>query len=602
MAGTDLVLRNLAQPHGVAKSIGLSFDNFRNQTNGWRAEQLEQRNFVFATDTSKTSAGLTSNTNGEGDAQELDNTTVTPKLTQIRDNLHANYMAALFSNENWFIWKASKDEPKRLAKRDAILAYMRNKTQQSGFRSTVSSLLYDYIDYGNVIASVEYSNETYQDEEGNTFTGYIGPKVVRTSPMDIVFNPIAVDFKSSPKITRKVLTLGEFKKFTESHPGVYDDSAIEDVMRNRVKGRTFSSDDFEKAEAISIDGFGNLYEYYQSDTIELLEFEGDLWDSDTQVLHKNTLITIADRTVVLANKPNPAWRPHGTKVHASWRERPDNLYGMGPLSNLVGMQYRIDKLENAKSDAVDQQIRPPIKIVGEVSDFTWGPGEEIYVGEDGDVVPLRPDLTALQINIEIERIMAMMEEFAGAPKEAMGIRTAGEKTAFEVQQLANAAGRIFQEKINHFEIQIIEPILNAMLEVARRELDGIDIIATLDDDIAVEEFMQLSRADITAEGHLIPMGSRHFAAQQQLIQNLTGLANTRIWDVVQPHLSSKKLSGLVEEILLLKRFDIFEDNVGIEEAVEQQEIASTLQEEGEVAGTLPPQAVEGVQENGSANQ
>ena len=47
---------------------------------------------------------------------------------------------------------------------------------------------------------------------------------------------------------------------------------------------------------------------------------------------------------------------------AGWRPRPDNLYAMGPLDNLVGMQYRIDHLENLKSDVFDQIAYPILKI------------------------------------------------------------------------------------------------------------------------------------------------------------------------------------------------------------------------------------------------
>jgi len=52
----------------------------------------------------------------------------------------------------------------------------------------------------------------------------------------------------------------------------------------------------------------------------------------------------------------------------------------------------------------------------------------------------------------------------------MGFRSPGEKTKYEVQRLENASARIFQNKINQFEEQIVEPLLNAMLELARRNL------------------------------------------------------------------------------------------------------------------------------------
>jgi len=116
---------------------------------------------------------------------------------------------------------------------------------------------------------------------------------------------------------------------------------------------------------------------------------------------------------------------------------------MGPLDNLVGMQYRIDHLENMKADIWDLTRYPIFKIKGYVEDFDWSPGERIICGDDGDVDLVSPDVQVLNFNTEISILEAKMEEMAGAPKEAMGFRTPGEKTKYEVQRIENAASRIF---------------------------------------------------------------------------------------------------------------------------------------------------------------
>ena len=592
MSGTIAELKNIIEPENLASQIGLMYHTFRSQTQGWRNEQLEKRNFLFATDTSTTSTA----------AYDWQNQTTLPKLTQIRDNLHANYMAAMFPNDDWFTWQADDKEATSKAKREAILAYMKNKVRKSFLRSTVSKLLFDFIDYGNVFADVEYANEKVVNPVTLEETiGYIGPRVLRIDPMNIVINPTAISFAKSPKITRHIWTIGEFRAFTEKNPQVYNLEAlatIEDIRSKLTSGWT--SDDFEKAEAYSVDGFGSLYEYYQSEFIELLEFEGDIYDSNSDTMKENVVITVANRSTLLREEQNPTWFLRGTKVHGGWRERPDNLYAMGPLDNLVGMQHRIDHLENAKADAVDLNIDPPKKIVGDVSEFTWGPGEEILVGEDGDVFPMPVDLSAMNINVEIERLEMKMEEFVGAPREAMGIRSPGEKTAFEVDTLSNAASRIFQEKLDHFEIVVLEPLLNNMLEVARREMSGTELVSVMDNDIGVQAFLSLTKEDITAEGKLRPIGARHFAAQAKLTTNLMGLANSPLFQVVAPHMSGKKLAVLVEEVLGLKRFDLFSEFIGIEEQMEAAEHANQLEEDAQVAGTVPePELPEGQPQQGA---
>src|SRR3546814_20807377 len=93
-------------------------------------------------------------------------------------------------------------------------------------------------------------------------------------------------------------------------------------------------------------------------------------------------------------------------------------------------------------------IQPPLKIVGDVEEFAWGPSAEIYCGEGGDVVELgknaNPVVLADNLTTDLEN---KMELYAGAPREAMGIRTPGEKTAFEVNSLMTAAGRSEERRV-----------------------------------------------------------------------------------------------------------------------------------------------------------
>jgi len=48
---------------------------------------------------------------------------------------------------------------------------------------------------------------------------------------------------------------------------------------------------------------------------------------------------------------------------------------MGPLDNLVGMQYRLDHLENMGADIWDFSGYPVQKIKGFVEDYVWQPGK-----------------------------------------------------------------------------------------------------------------------------------------------------------------------------------------------------------------------------------
>lgn len=534
--------------------------------NSERSEKINQwkelRNYVFATDTTTTT----------NKSLPWKNSTTLPKLCQIRDNLHSNYISALFPNDDWLKWEAYSQQDAVKAKKTAIEAYMSNKTRMSHFRTEMSKLLYDYIDYGNSFATVGFESSFVKDAKGEKVISYIGPTASRISPLDIVFNPLANSFLDSFKIVRSLKTLGELKVMAENEP---DNAYLQDALKNRDKMSAemngWGVEDAAKAEGVMIDGFGSYLEYLQSGYVEVLEFYGDYHNQKTGDLQVGRVITVIDRMWVIRNIPFPSWLGHAPIYHVGWRTRPDNLWAMGPLDNLVGMQYRIDHLENLKADAMDLAVLPPLVIKGEVEQFIYGPNAEIHIDENGEVTELARNVQwVITADNAIDKIEMRMEQYAGAPREAMGIRSAGEKTAFEVQQLQNAAGRIFQEKITTFEIELLERLLNSMLESAKRNMDMNDWVRVLDDDLGVESFLKITKEDITATGNLRPIGARHFAATAQLVQNLTSLSNTPVWQQISPHLSTTKLASLVEDVLGLSRYGLFRPNVGV---MEQQETA-----------------------------
>ena len=579
MTAQALNIKDILGVESLAEQIAMNWSTLNSQRAPWIAEKRELRDYVFATDTSTT-------TNA---SLGWKNSTTLPKLCSIRDNLHSNYIAAAFPNDNWLQWEAHTSEDNEENKRKAIQAYMSNKVREGNSRTLVSKLLYDYIDYGNAFADVEFVNESKLDEQTlEVVPGFIGPRLVRISPLDIVFNPTAASFEDSYKIVRSLKSLGDLARDVEDRPEEFMmQEALGKALESRSKLGGVDAADFDKAEAYSVDGFGNLREYFQSGYVEILRYEGDIFDNASGELHRNRRITIIDRAYVLSNDPLPSWSIGSNIRHVGWRLRPDNLYAMGPLDNLVGMQYRIDHLENLKADIFDMIAAPPLVIKGDVDPFEWGPNSQIHIDGDGSVESLAPPSNALQADMQIQILESKMEEFAGSPKQSMGVSTPGEKTAFEVQSLSNAAGRIFQEKITNFEVQLLEPLLNDMLELAVRHLDTNDIVRVMDDDLGVAEFLTITKADITAKGKLRPIGARHFAAQAQLVQNLTGLLGGALGGLIQPHVSGKKLATLIEGALNLERFSLFSPNVKIFEDQETQELMNQSQEDVAVNAATP---------------
>lgn len=565
-------LEEIIQPDRMASQITdlwLKWDGMRQiKKQDWE----EIRKYVYATDTSQTS----------NSSLPWKNKTTVPKLCQIMDNLLANYKFAIFPQRKNLEYMANEKDSNSKRKRDAIVNYMTWVLSQPMFKHEMDKILLDYVQFGNCFATIEWTDQRVKHDNG-TQAGFVGPMVKRISPLDITFNPTAENFLQAPKIIRSLISKGDLKEMLERLSSDDNRQEYEEMWRYlkdiRDSAANATSDWVQQDTLYSMDGFSSFREYLASDTVEVLTFYGDLYDPTNDMLWKNHVITVVDRHKLIGKKPNPSYFGYPPIFHAAWRKKQDNLWGMGPLDNLVGLQYRMDHVENMKADIYDLITYPVQKIKGFVEDFNWEPGAKIYTSEEGDVEIHAPDVNALQANFEIQNIERLMEEMAGAPREAMGFRTPGEKTKYEVQRMENAASRIFQNKTLQFSEDFEEPLYTAMLEMARRLMTGVNTINVFDDELKFTSFQSLTAEDITGVGRIRPNAARHFAEQAELVQNLTSLSQSPLWPVVQPHFSSIKLSKIFEKVFNLEEYEVVMPFVALSEQAMGQQQAQALQEQ-----------------------
>ncbi len=194
MVAKTITYCKLADPVQLATQISGDYVRWKNARSTWEKEKEEIRSYIFARDTSTTT----------NKSLPWKNTTATPKLCQIRDNLHANYMANMFSREDWFDWVPGDELSATKQKAQAIRQYMKSKLRASDFKQEISKLVLDYIDVGNAFAEIEHVKQYHTTPEGQQVKVYVGPKLRRLSPYDFVFNMTAPDFAAGAKITRRL--------------------------------------------------------------------------------------------------------------------------------------------------------------------------------------------------------------------------------------------------------------------------------------------------------------------------------------------------------------------------------------------------------------
>jgi hypothetical protein len=565
----------------------------------------EARAFVFATDVDQTTASILPHVNR----------THQPKLTQISDTLQSQYFEASLSMPIFFKFDVADRSKYDSARK--IEAWVRTKLEQRKFRETTGrALIADYVNYGNCFVSVDYVVE--KDENGNIL--YKGPEWKRISPLDMVFNPHAESFAKSPKITKALIHIAEVAEWPDRFPnGDFDAAKIKRAVEYRTN--EFLSDWIEviKERGIKMDGYGGFNSYFKSDTVEVLIYRGDVFDPVTGKVQRNRVIYVLDRCMVVRNAPSRSPAGFDGVHHAGWRIRNDNLWAQGALDNLVGLQFRIDHLENLKADVFDQIAHPIIKIKGnDVIEPAGGfrPGAAYYTGLDGDVDILKPDATALNANTELAHYHKMMEDFAGAPPETRGIRTPGEKTAFEVNKLDQAATMMFVDKARNFE-RMIETMLKETFDLMLKNYDGGDYVEIFDDIKGESELKLLSVADVNALGTFTAEGARFWTRRnRESLEMQQFMAGPMQDPKIRSHVDGWALATYFNRKLMLDNEDIFIQYGGVKEDVQLRAIAAAEQKklEGSIGqdgnarlnpdqtGQPSPSAPDAVQPQGVGNR
>ena len=540
------------------------------------------------------------------------NTTHRPKMANLFDTLTINYDAALFPNDDWLRWEGRDATSATAVKAKIVEAYLKTKHKLPGsnFRAVMRELEEDWVLFGNAFASVEFVREySEHPETGMIEFGYIGPRVVRIDPRSIVFNPMAESFRKSPKIIRTMYTIADLHRIVLEQPDKqYFQDILDVALSNRGRIQQYDQGDIDRDIMLQFDGFGTPSQYFNSGLVEVLEFYGDTFleaNRETRTYQKDHVITVVDRWQVVRDEPVDTWNGGSNIYHVGWRGRPDNLWAQGPLDNLVGIQYRIDHLENARADAFDQMLDPDVVFAGDVEDVMQiGGAKHYYITESGSIQYLRPDTTVLSADLQIQELVDSMEVFALSPREALGFRTPGEKTLGEFQGLANAAARSFQHKVNIFQ-EFLEQLVNAELEVSVRNMDGVDVVEVVDDDLGAVEFRKITKSDIQSNGRLVPTGARHFARNTQLVQNLQTLQQGPLADPeVAQHFSTVGLAGMYQELMDLGDGpNLVTPYVRIEERLEAQRRAQVAEDQAMQESLTDPAGdlqIGGLDEQGQA--
>jgi len=561
-----LITLNYKDKNALAGGIVAQWSQWNSSRQQAMELWAEIDSYLHATDTSELEGG-----------NNFDHKTHLPILSELHEDLIAIVYSTMFPHEDWLSWKGFEINAITKKIRQKVLSYIKQCHAMNGFSVQMRKCIDDLVRYGNCFTQAYYKDDSMESEEGMV-SGYAGPAVKRISPYDIAFNPVAREFSKTPKIIRELVTVGDFFEMTQN--ASEDDLCVStDGVDRILSRRTGKSSDYTeryKDKQYIPQGFGSIDEYYTSGYVELLWFYGDFFSSEDNSFAKKRCVVVVDRDTVVIDKEElfPAIFKGG------WTARPDNLWSQGPLDKVVGINYMINHRENSKNDAIDKFTYPDRAYVGDVEEiYDEVTGHTKYImPEGGSVTDIRPDSTVLTFDNQIMMHRDLARTSARLPQQLAGFRTAGEKTATEVQSLNDGAFRGFINKVAQVEEDALEPLVQAEIRIAKNNFSSIIKVLEEDED-GIMLTTQITEEDLSANGKLIPFGSRRFSRQLQQLQGLTQLANTQIGQMVAPHLNTYNLAKTVEELYGFDKFGFVNKFASIDEQMEMQERQMLAQQE-----------------------
>jgi len=561
-----LITLNYNNKDALAGDIAGYWEEWNSSRTTAMALWAEIDNYLLATDTSMLEGG-----------DNFDHKTHLPILSELHEDLLAIVYSTMFPHEDWLGWKGFEINAITKQLRGKLQSYIKQCHALSGFNIQMRKVIDDLVRYGNCFAQAYYKNDTTDTDEGYV-SGYSGAAVKRISPFDIVFNPTATDFEKTPKIIRSLVSVGELLEFLE---GISDEDKVitPEEVESLLKRRTGGFRDYAeryKEKQYTPQGFGSLDEYYSSGYVELLWFYGDILDEVETKVYKKRCIVIVDKDTVVLDKQEIK----SSVFKGGWTARPDNLWSQGPLDKVVGINYMINHRENGKNDAIDKFIYPDRSYVGDVEEiYDEVTGHTKYImPEGGSVSDIRPDSTVLTFDNQIMMHRDLARTSARLPQQLAGFRTAGEKTATEVQSLNDGAFRGFINKVSQVEEDLLEPLIQAEMRIAKDNFSSI-IKVLEEDEEGVLLTTSITEEDLSANGKLLPMGSRRFSRQLQQLQGLTQLTNTNISQMVAPHINTYNLAKTVESLYGFDKYAFIKKFAAVDENLEMQEKQMVAEQE-----------------------
>ena len=169
------------------------------------------------------------------------------------------------------------------------------------------------------------------------------------------------------------------------------------------------------------------------------------------------VVTVGNRTVLLADRPNPFWNGRMPFVVCSSMPDAFQIPGISVVEALAQMQEMLWTLQNQRIDVLRMLANLITLVRSDVDDpdaFIWGPNEQWFVEDVGQVQTLPIDPSAATITLEAEQLLkGDIQNILGGLPYGSGSDSGGgidQETATGISIITSIAQRLIQARKQHY--------------------------------------------------------------------------------------------------------------------------------------------------------
>jgi hypothetical protein len=298
---------------------------------------------------------------------------------------------------------------------------------------------------------------------GNAELAYSGPSFETGSIFDYLVDPYSPDPSNPLVFKRSWVSRSSFDALSEKNNFGYSVYDHEDTVPSvdRKTGHDVSP------EIAMLSAFG--LQAPPSESIEIIECWGTIEtnkDSGGKEAYTSFVGAIANRGPLVRFEPTFLWSGKSPNGLCKYRNVPGQVYGIGALEPVLGLQDLINVRVNQLIDIVSFSVNPEYKAVddGLLADtFVSAPNKIHWVGNVDNLVPLQKDFQGL--NAAMADVEMLKQEFRNMVKSVGSGAGPSDESATKTRQSTAAIGGDLGKIATYIEDSALAPIIDMMIEM-----------------------------------------------------------------------------------------------------------------------------------------